>query len=79
MMEEKNASGIRHGVTDAAKTRAVAAYMIAHNDKHIDELAGLVDGLDQRASRILLEAIGSFEVGNTLLKQLLEYLDSSRP
>ena len=75
-MENKNGSEIRHGVTDAAKTRAVAAYMIAHNDKHIDELAGLTGGLDKQASRILLEAIGSFEVGNTLLKQLLEYLDS---
>lgn len=77
-MDQNNQNGFHHGVTDEARTRAVAAYMINHNDKHIDELAGLVAGLDQRASRILLEAIGSFEVGNTLLKQLLEYLDSRR-
>ena len=75
-MEMNTNDGLRHGVTPTAKTRAVASYMIAHNDKHIDELAGLTGGLDKQASRILLEAIGSFEVGNTLLKQLLEYLDS---
>ena len=58
-------------MSNAAK---LAAFF--NNDKHIDELAGLTDGLDKQASRILLEAIGSFEVGNTLLRQLLEYLDS---
>ena len=62
---EKN---LRHGITPTARTRAVAQYIIAHNDKHIDELAELTD-------KLLLDAIGSYEVGNTLLKQLLEYLD----
>jgi|GEM_PF-3344968 len=75
-MDNNSESGLRHGITGPARARAVAAYMIAHNDKHIDELADLVDGLDKDAGRILLEAIGSFEVGNTLLRQLLERLDS---
>ena len=71
----ENESNLRHGVTPTARTRAVASYMIAHNDKHIDELAALVEGMDKTASKLLLDAIGSYEVGNTLLRQLLEYLD----
>ena len=67
-------TNLRHGVTPTAKARAVASYMIAHNDKHIDELASLVEGMDKTAAKLLLDAIGSYEVGNTLLKQLLEYL-----
>ena len=74
-METNVNSGFRHGVTPAARTRAVAQYMIAHNDKHIDELASLVEGMDKTASKLLLDAIGSYEVGNTLLRQLLDYLD----
>ena len=74
-MEMNTNDGLRHGVTPTAKTRAVASYMIAHNDKHIDELASLVEGMDKTASKLLLDAIGSYEVGNTLLRQLLEYLD----
>ena len=74
-MESNMNNGFRHGITPAARTRAVAQYMIAHNDKHIDELAELVDGMDKTASKLLLDAIGSYEVGNTLLRQLLEYLD----
>ena len=76
-MDNNNGSEIRHGVTDAARARAVAAYMIAHNDKHIDELAERTDGLDKTASKLLLDAIGSYEVGNTLLKQLLDHLDQT--
>ena len=72
---EKN---LRHGITPKARTRAVAQYIIAHNDKHIDELAELTDGLDKTASKLLLDAIGSYEVGNTLLKQLLDHLDQIR-
>ena len=71
---EKN---LRHGITPTARTRAVAQYIIAHNDKHIDELAELTDGLDKTASKLLLDAIGSYEVGNTLLKQLLDHLDQT--
>ena len=71
----ENESNLRHGVTPTARARAVASYMIAHNDKHIDELAALVEGMDKTASKLLLDAIGSYEVGNTLLKQLIEYLD----
>ena len=66
---------VRHGVTPTARARAVASYIIAHNDRHIDELADLTDGLDKTANRLLLEAIGSYEVGNTLLRQLLDHLD----
>ena len=72
-----NETKLRHGVTPTAKARAVAAYMISHNDKHIDELASLVEGMDKTASRLLLDAIGSYEVGNTLLKQLIEYMDQN--
>ena len=71
----ENEPNLRHGVTPTARARAVASYMIAHNDKHIDELAALVEGMDKTASKLLLDAIGSYEVGNTLLRQLLEYLD----
>ncbi len=71
-MDEK---ALSHGVTRKARTRAVAAYMISHNDKHIDELAALVDGADKAVAKLLLDAIGSFEVGNTQLRQLLELLD----
>ena len=74
-MEINTNDGLRHGITPAAKTRAVASYMIAHNDKHIDELAALVEDMDKTASKLLLDAIGSYEVGNTLLRELLDYLD----
>lgn len=73
MPGENNA--LQHGVTEKARARAVAAYMINHNDKHIDKLADLVDGMDKTAQRLLLDAIGSYEMGNTQLRQLLEYLD----
>ena len=43
----------------------------------LDELAELTDGLDKTASKLLLDAIGSYEVGNTLLKQLLDQLDQT--
>ena len=74
-MESNRNDGLRHGITPTARTRAVAQYIIAHNDKHIDELAELVEGLDKTASKLLLDAIGSYEVGNTILRQLIEYLD----
>ncbi len=74
-MDKENSADLRHGVTPKAKARAVASYMIAHNDRHIDELASLVEGMDKNASKLLLDAIGSYEVGNTLLRQLLDYLD----
>lgn len=73
---EQNRKGVQHGVTVNAQARAVAAYMIAHNDKHLDQLAANVPGLDKQAQKLLLDAIGSFEVGNTQLRQLVEYLDS---
>lgn len=75
MEEQSEKSTIRHGIAPTAKARAVAVYMIAHNDKHIDELAALVEGMDKRAANLLLDAIGSYEVGNTQLRQLIEYLD----
>ena len=74
-MESNRNSELRHGVTPKARARAVASYMIAHNDKHIDELASLVEGMDKTASKLLLDAIGSYEAGNTILRQLIEYLD----
>jgi len=74
-MDEKATGAVSHGVTRKARTRAVAAYMISHNDRHIDELASLVDGADKPTAKLLLDAIGSFEMGNTQLRQLLELLD----
>ncbi|MBR6115702.1 MAG: hypothetical protein IKQ10_11110 [Oscillospiraceae bacterium] len=77
MDENRKSPALSHGVTHKARTRAVAAYMISHNDRHLDELAALVDGADKTAAKLLLDAIGSFEAGNTQLRQLLEYLDNN--
>ena len=76
-MDNEKPAELRHGVTRQARTRAVAAYMISHNDKHISALADLVDGADKATAKLLLDAIGSFEMGNTQLRQLLEHLDNS--
>lgn len=66
-----------HGHDDlpqAERTRALLAYMIDHNEHHAQELAELVDSLEGAARKRLLEAIGSFEVGNVKLREVLELL-----
>lgn len=62
-----------HGdVPPAERTRALLAYMIDHNEHHAEELAELVDSLEGSARKRLLEAIGSFEVANVQLREVLD-------
>ncbi len=60
------------GVSPAERTKALLAYMIDHNEHHASELSELVDSLDGAARKRLLEAIGSFEVANVQLREVLE-------
>ena len=65
-----------HGdIPPAERTRALLAYMIDHNEHHAEELAELVDSLDGAARKRLLEAIGSFEVANVQLREVLELVE----
>ncbi len=61
-------------ITPQERTRALLAYMIEHNEHHSEELAGLVDSVEGAARKRLLEAIGSFEVANVQLREVLELL-----
>ena len=64
-----------HGdIPPAERTRALLAYMIDHNEHHASELAELVDSLEGEARKRLLEAIGSFEVANVQLREVLDLL-----
>ncbi len=64
-----------HGdVPPAERTRALLGYMIEHNEHHAEELAELVDGLEGAPRKRLLEAIGSFEVANVQLREVLALL-----
>lgn len=56
------------------RTKALLKYMIEHNEHHAEELAELLDGLEGNARKRLLEAIGSFEVANVQLREVLELL-----
>lgn len=60
---------------DTAEVRAMLRFMIDHNDHHNDELADLLDALPERAQKLLLRAIGSFEAANVELKEVLNELD----
>ena len=62
-------------VTPGQRARALLAYMIDHNDHHADELSALLDAVSGPAHRKLHEAIGSFEVANTQLREVLALLD----
>ena len=65
-----------HGdIPPAERTRALLAYMIEHNEHHTEELAELVDSLEGAARKRLLEAIGSFEVANVQLREVLELVE----
>ncbi len=64
-----------HGeIPPQERTKALLAYMIEHNEHHAEELAELLDGLEGDARKRLLEAIGSFEVANVQLREVLELL-----
>ncbi len=64
-----------HGdIPPAERTRALLGYMIDHNEHHAEELAELVDSLEGPARKRLLEAIGSFEVANVQLREVLELM-----
>ena len=68
-----------HGdIPPAERTRALLAYMIEHNEHHAEELAELVDSLDGAARKRLLEAIGSFEVANVQLREVLELVEGEK-
>ena len=65
-----------HGdIAPAERTRALLGYMIDHNEHHADELAELLDSLDGSPKKKLREAIGSFEVANTQLREVLALLN----
>ena len=49
--------------------------MIDHNDHHAQELAELLGSVDGPAKKKLTEAIGSFEVANVQLREVLELLE----
>ena len=62
-------------ISPAERTRALLAYMIDHSEHHAEELAELVDSLEDPARKRLLEAIGSFEVANVQLREVLELME----
>ena len=62
------------GISGTERTKALLKYMIEHNEHHTEELAELLDGLEGNARKRLLEAIGSFEVANVQLREVLELL-----
>ena len=62
-------------VGGSARTRALLQYMIEHNDHHAEELAELLDHLEGAPRKKLLEAIGSFEVANTQLREVLALME----
>lgn len=57
------------------RTRALLGYMIDHNEHHCEELADLLDALDGAPRKKLLEAIGSFEVANVQLREVLDLME----
>ena len=57
------------------RTKALLAYMIDHNDHHAQELAELLGSVDGPAKKKLTEAIGSFEVANVQLREVLALLE----
>lgn len=61
---------------DMQEIRALLQYMIAHNDHHNDELADLLDSLPEKARKLMMRAIGSFEAANVELSEVLSALDS---
>ncbi len=69
---EHDHAALSGDVAPAERTKALLAYMIDHNEHHASELSELVDSLDGAARKRLLEAIGSFEVANVQLREVLE-------
>lgn len=64
-----------HAPEGAARTKALLAYMIDHNEHHCEELAALLGSVDGQAKKKLNEAIGSFEVANVQLREVLALLE----
>jgi len=77
--EHTHDHAVPDGVSPVERTRALLGYMIDHNEHHAEELAELLDTLSGDAHKKLLEAIGSFEVGNVQLREVLELLNASQP
>ena len=57
------------------RTRALLVYMIDHNEHRCEELADLLDVLEGASRKKLLEAIGSFEVANVQLREVLDLIE----
>lgn len=64
-----------HEIGNGERTRVLLQYLIDHNEQHATELADLLDGLSGRPHTLLLEAIGTFEVANTQLREVLAALE----
>lgn len=64
-----------HEICGNDRTKALLTYMIDHNDHHAQELAELLVSVDGAAKKKLTEAIGSFEVANVQLREVLELLE----
>lgn len=58
----------------AARTKALLAYMIDHNDHHAEELSALLESVDGEAKEKLRAAIGGFEAANAQLREVLALL-----
>ena len=59
----------------AARTKALLAYMIDHNEHHNGELTALLGGVDGAAKEKLSEAIGGFAAANAQLREVLALLE----
>jgi len=75
-MEHTHEHSHEHTVpAGGSRTRALLGYMIDHNEHHCEELADLLDTLDGAPRKKLLEAIGSFEVANVQLREVLDLME----
>lgn len=63
-----------HNEADSGELKALLEYMVHHNTHHAEELANLLDSLPEAARKKLSMAIGSFEVANVQLKDVLDCL-----
>lgn len=59
--------------------KSILQYMITHNAHHSDELADLLPYLPMKSRKRLQSAIGSFEVGNVELQEVLSALEEEKP
>lgn len=61
---------------DMQEIKALLQFMIDHNDHHNDELADLLDSLPEKARKLMMRAVGSFEAANVELAEVLRALDA---